>query len=540
MTFMPRYDKKNAFTKLPSRASKRGRDVSPIPANPPVAIPMSYGPPIGGLMLFDDISAVPDGGAMVLDNAFCEADVVRIRGGLQSRNTGIVNKIKAFLTYISGINARAFALVENGATTAIYDVTGSGVVGAAVVSGLVSSVWSYVQFATSGGVFLRVFAKGNTPQNYNGTTWVTTPAITGVTVTSLAQAWSHGNRLFMTEADTTNIWYLAIDSIGGVATKFPLGGLFKNGGSVVAGTSWTSDSAQGGPNVACAIITSEGEVAVYQGPDPATWTLQGVYQISKPCGINCFMKTGGDVLVMTEDGAFALSQVTSLDRAAAMAQAVSKNVRPLWRAAADSTEKTEWQIVRRDSTGMAIVCIPKTSGQAAFQMVVNLQTGAWCRWTGWDASAMATFQNQLLVGDNSGGIGLGESSGADLGRPYTFICVLPFRTSGLKRVIANLMRIKLRSTGVVSAYVQALFDYRIDIPASPAAGNVGSGLARWGTAIWGQSTWAGPKTSQGEWQSVSGIGGSVAPLFMLTMGQATTPDVDFARIDMSMREGSVL
>jgi hypothetical protein len=540
MTFMPRYDKKNPFTKLPARASKRGRDASPIPANQPTAIPISYGPPIGGLMLFDDISAVPDGGAMVLDNAFCEADVVRIRGGLQSRNTGLTTKIKSLVTYISGINAKAFALVENGATTAIYDVTSSGVVGSALVSGLVSSVWSEVQFATSGGVFLRLFGKGNTPRTYDGTTWTATPAITGVTVTSLEQAWSHGNRLFMTESGTTNIWYLAIDSISGAATKFPLGGLFKSGGNVMAGTSWTSDSAQGGPNVACAIITSEGEVAVYQGPDPTTWALQGVYQISRPCGINCFMKTGGDVLVMTEDGAFALSQVTSLDRAAAMAQAVSKNVRPLWRAAADSTDKSEWQIVRRDSTGMAVICIPKTSGQESFQLVVNLQTGAWSRWTGWDVSAMTTFQNQLLVGTNTGEIGLGEASGADLGRPYTFICLLPFKTSGLKRIVANLMRIKLRSTGLVSAYVKALFDYKIEIPVSPIAGNVGVGISQWGTAIWGQSTWGGPKTSQGEWQSVYGMGGAVAPLFMMTMGQGTTPDVDFVRVDMSMQEGSVL
>jgi hypothetical protein len=252
------------------------------------------------------------------------------------------------------------------------------------------------------------------------------------------------------------------------------------------------------------------------------------------------MKTGGDVLVMTEDGAFALSQVTSLDKAAAMAQAVSKNVRPLWRAAADSTEKTEWQIVRRDSTGMAIVCIPKTSGQAAFQMVVNLQTGAWSRWTQWDVSAMATFQNELLVGTNNGAIARGEVSGADLGAPYTFICVLPFKTSGLNRIVASLMRIKLRSTGAVSAYVKALFDYKIDIPVSPAASKTGLGLSQWGTAIWGKSVWAGPKTSQGEWQSVSGTGEAVAPLFMVTMGQGTTPDVEFVRIDMSTQEGSVL
>lgn len=52
-----------------------------------------------------------------------------------------------------------------------------------------------------------------------------------MTPEDLNYVWVYKNRLFFVEKDSLNAWYLPVDSIGGAAEKFPLGGVFTRGGS---------------------------------------------------------------------------------------------------------------------------------------------------------------------------------------------------------------------------------------------------------------------------------------------------------------------
>jgi hypothetical protein len=58
-----------------------------------------------------------------------------------------------------------------------------------------------------------------------------------------------------------------------------MSGVFKYGGYLLCGTSWSISSNSGLYEV-CVFITSEGEVAIYDGLNPAdtAWTLQGAVQ----------------------------------------------------------------------------------------------------------------------------------------------------------------------------------------------------------------------------------------------------------------------
>lgn len=515
------------------------RVTKPRPALRRVSKTISLAPPIKGLMLSDDISQVPEGGALVLDNWFPKNDVVRARGGSIQRNTGIGGAVGSIMTYNDGATEKVFAF-GGGATDSIFDVTSSGAVGAAAVSGLTKAVWSGLQFTTSGGVFLVACGAGNVRRLFNGTSWATTPAVTGVDPSKFSQAWAHGSRLFFVERGTTNAWYLAVDSVGGAATKFPLGGEFKLGGSLVAGATWTTDAGDGLQG-ACVFVSSEGEVAVYDGIYPSSWSSKGVYRVAKPCGINCFMKAGGDLAIMTEDGLISLTQATSLDRAALANESVSKNIRPLWRRAVSTLDVARWQIVRRDNEGMAIVNAPHAiGGTGNVQFVANLQTGAWARWQGWNATCFAVLaNNDLVFGTEDGRIFTGDIGGADDSVPYTCSYVGRFAAErGGKIVTPRLMRATVRSAETFDPQLSVLFDYDTTLPLPPQAGVSNQG-SQWDAALWDVGTWAGTLTYQ-RWKSVVGRGSSYAPCVMVTFGQSTTPDVSILRTDMVLETGEVV
>lgn len=103
----------------------------------------------------------------------------------------------------------------------------------------------------------------------NGTTASVAPGITvpgGLSTADFSYVWAYKQRLFFTQKDSLNAWYLPVDQIGGTAVELPLGGVFGRGGSLVFGATWSLDSgASGGLSEQWVVVTTEGEVAVYQG-----------------------------------------------------------------------------------------------------------------------------------------------------------------------------------------------------------------------------------------------------------------------------------
>ena len=518
-------------------AQPRQRD----PAREAAGKPSSFIAPVLGLKLFDGLAAIPEGGAVVLDNCFPLKTTVRARAGCILRNTGITGTVRAIGTYTSGVSRKAFA-VSGEATDAIYDVSSPGDVGAALVSGLVPADWSFAQFTTSGGQFLIACGYGNTRRVYDGSSWATTPAITGVDPADLSAVWIHANRPFFVEGGTMRAWYLPVDSVGGAATKIELGGEFPRGGALLAGATWTMDAGSSGLRSQCVFISTEGDIAVYEGINPASatdWTKTGTYQIAKPCGINCFLKTGGDLAVLTEDGLIAMSQVISLDRAALANESVSKDIWPLWRDRVARTDTSKWSICRRDYAGMAIVAVPKNASEPAYQFVVNLQSGAWARWHGWDATCFATVGDELIFGTANGGVYTGEAGGSDDGAPYTWSYIGRYDIKGARVTAARLARAVLRANEDFPPKVGVLFDYSETLPLPPPAGVLATG-ALWDGVNWDGFLWGRAEGTRAVWQSCSGHGSAFAPCFQMTFGQDETPQVELIRMDLITEFGAVV
>ena len=81
-------------------------------------------------------------------------------------------------------------------------------------------------------------------------------------------------------------------------------------GQFYLGQRGSLDSGSGLDDV-CIFVSDQGEIAVYQGTDPAsasTWSLVGVYEIGKPLNKHASFGAGGDLAILTEDGIIPVSE----------------------------------------------------------------------------------------------------------------------------------------------------------------------------------------------------------------------------------------
>jgi len=540
----------------------------PSSQKPPVYKTVTIPAPTLGIIANTNISEPPPGGAEVLDNYLSTATGAILRRGTKEfSNVGSSDDIEALFAYVNGNNRSIFAATE----TAIFDVTNPSVsfnlvdhAGNALVThtgdrlilspsqsiapsvtGLGSAEWVAVQFATPGGVFLRIVNGVDIPRVYNGATWAVTPSITGTDPSKFSYAWVYKQRMFFIEKDSLNAWYLAADNIGGAAVELPLGGVFTRGGSLLFGSSWSLETGAGGLSEQCIFVTTEGEVAVFQGSDPsvaASWSKVGIYRIGKPLGMNAHFRAGGDIVIATDIGDIPLSSALQKDFAVLAPSAVSAPIETIWNREVKARPSTGWSALVWSANQMAIIKPAEQSGQPQVLYIVNTRTGAWSKWTGWDVKCMLIFNDRLFYGSKNGLIAEGNVTGLDFNNPFIGVYVPLFSDFGAPvRKIAGMTRVITRSVYNPGEQVSMQRDYRVVLPPPPEAVPVNVGNT-WGSAIWGQSKWGGEavKMSYGQWKSTPQNGDALAPAVQIPSASASPLDAELVRTDVTFQLGDVV
>jgi hypothetical protein len=205
--------------------------------------------------------------------------------------------------------------------------------------------------------------------------------ITGPTVANLITITVFKQRCFYIEKNTMSVWYSASSAFQGALTQIPLGQLFKKGGTLVQMATWTIDNVSGMDDYA-AFITSEGEVAIYQGYDPAqisTWSLIGIFNIGRPIGTRCIARHESDVLCITADGITPLSKALLTDREQSSAQLSDKIQNEIGNDVASYSANYGWQIVSHPIGNKIIVNVPETANVTSHQWVFNPDAKSWWR-----------------------------------------------------------------------------------------------------------------------------------------------------------------
>lgn len=349
--------------------------------------------------------------------------------------------------------------------------------------------------------------------------------ITGVTTSDLTQVWSHKSRLFFVEKDSLSIWYLPAAAIGGAASEIPLGSIFRRGGTISFGASWSLDSGAGLDDV-CIIVTSNGEIAVYEGDDPSdanNWRLTGVYEISRPLNKHSFFKAGGDLAILTEDGIIPVSEALRKDRAALQAVAISYPIEDAWKAAV-ANRSSEYPITPTLWQSQALLMIG-VSGSGGVAYVANARTGAWCRYTGWDVRCGAVSNDQLYFGTNGGKVMRGQNGGSDDALAYTGRYVPKFTEAGTRMVkVANHAGVTVKATEAPEFRMACFSNYEIgQYPTAVSLGAEGGDV--WGTGVWGTFVWGSGAAEYAftAWKAVRASGYSLAPAVVVTSNQTSPP-----------------
>lgn len=502
-----------------------------------IASVVSMPAPVGGWNAKDPIAQMGPKDAVILDNFFPLTTEVSLRPGSSDHVTGITGTVETLMDYNTPAGT---ATIFAAAGTAFYNVTTPGAVGAAVQTGLSNAQWRYVNFSTTGGSFLYAVNGADSPRLWNGTAWTTitgasTPAVTGVTTSTLTHINVYARRIWFTQKDTMKVWYLPVDSIGGAALSIDFASLFNRGGYLMAMGTWTIDSGSGMDDHAV-FITSEGQVAVYQGIDPSTaagFVLVGIYDIGEPVSRNCFVKYGSDLLLISRDGVQPLSAALQSSRVSTKVSITDKIQQAMSDATGLYSASYGWQLQVFPEKNALILNVPNTGGQQQF--VMNTISGAWCRFLGWNASCFVQSQSNLLFG-TAGKVVKAWTGMNDSGAAITGNALPSFQYhGGMSQKRYTMARpIITTDSPSVGVLLRLNVDFDIQEPVgsptfSPAT------VATWDTSTWDGAVWSGGLTLRKDWNTIGGVG-YCAALYLKV--QTSTAQLRWQSVDYVAEKGS--
>ena len=467
----------------------------------------SQSAPIGGLNTRDAVDLMPQTDAIRLDNFFPGSTDVSLRNGFTNHVTGLPSTVQSLMSYRSPSANKLFAASNN----AIYDVTSSGSVGSAVVTSLSNVQFQDVNFTTSGGSFLFIVNGADAPRHYNGSAWAT-PSLSGVTGSTINNVTVFKERLFFILNDSLSFGYLPINSVAGTVSTFALGSVFNFGGKLVAAGTLTRDGGSGSDDY-IAFITSEGEVAVYQGTDPSDatkWSLVGVFKIARPIGKRCIVNVGPELIVITESGFVPLTKMYAEDETN-YAKAISDKISgSILTAVTNFKSIFGWEALIYPKGQFGLFNVPNGVSGEFVQFVVNLSTGAWGRFTGQNAYCWGLLEGDLYFGGSTK-VYKADNGLSDAGVQIQGNAKTAFVYYGGRGTSKRFTAIRPIVSSDADLPVSIGFDVDFnDGTSTYTPSSATTDGASWDTATWDVAEWAGSIASQLVWRSVADIGWNAA------------------------------
>lgn len=460
-------------------------------------------PPLKGFKTSQPVTAMDSVAAVVADNFLCRPDGLLIRNGYVDHITAIPLQVDRLFVY-AALNGgeKLFGSTSAG----IYDFSTAGVAGAIQIA-LTNGEIVTTMISTGANAYMFAVNGVDTLKQYDGAAWSAIAAFAGTATPTQQYSYTetYRQRIYFIKRNSLEIEYLPPNAVAAasVATNYPLGALFRLGGYIVAMSVWTIDGGIG-PEDNLAVFTNKGEVAVFAGNDPATWSLRGVYYAGRPVGKTPMFKYGGDVLLLTETGIVPLSsliQTASIDRT----QTVSSDIRQyLVDSAQQFPSGQGWQIISDPLQPFLLVNIPATPQRK--QAIMHSESGAWSTYTGWNALHFARRTAELYFSDSTGSAGAWKvcrvTGWSDAGSNITATLLQAYSRmdyGGNKKIEEIRPYIESAGSFTYNMGVSNNFQDAKDITTiNPSAGST---IAIWGTSIWGAALWSGTSQIAQDWQT---------------------------------------
>lgn len=405
--------------------------------------------PIGGLNARDSLVAMPETDAIVMRNLWPQPYGCAVRKGFAEFAVKFPTEVATLANWASATGTQKFFAWS---ASGMYDITSGGAVGAAIVTGLLTSTWQTVAMTNSAGAHLIAVSGLDDGIIYNLSgvarltlgDGITTNTWKNISPQSAVQATVHQGRLWVVEKNSARGWYLPVGQIFGIFLSFDFGPLFSRGGFLQYLFTWTLDDGNGAEDHLVA-VSSEGEVVAYAGTDPntvATWGLVGVYYAGAPVsGRRSFTKLGGDMALITQRGVVSLTNLLASTKVN-QEQSIIKSSKIQFLISEATTSYSDlagWQLVYIPTYNMLLLNIPSVVAAGNFQFAANevMPAEPWTQFVGMDASCWLVYDNKLYFGDYLGNVYEAWVGNADNVRLPLVLDVNPDFTGGITNWSAN-------------------------------------------------------------------------------------------------------
>ena len=365
-------------------------------------------------------------------------------------------------------------------------------------------------------------------------------AITGVNSNKLVHVNLFKNFLFFVEENGLKAWYLPVGQVAGAALSLDFGGYARNGGFLQAMGTWTLDAGQGADDYA-AWVTNNGEVIVYTGTNPSsadTWSLEGIWQLGQTFTRRCFLKFGGDLLLLTQDGLSPLTASLQSSRLDPRVNLTDKIYYEISREISLYSTNFGWQIIYFAAENMLIINVPSTEGIQQYCM--HTISKAWCSFSDISATCWELNFDKIYFGGN-GFVGQfwnsysddGSNINAQVQQAYSY-----FDSPGQLKRFTMIRPIFQTDNGLPGILVGVNTDFDAQNSLGAVSFNaISSTLGTWDNATWDVEVWGGDLALTKLWQGVTGIGYS-GGIIMKVATQGI--DVHWVSSDYVMERGGVI
>jgi hypothetical protein len=177
-------------------------------------------------------------------------------------------------------------------------------------------------------------------------------------------------------------------------------------------------------------------------------------------------------------------------------------------AAKNYSSNTGWSVLHYPPQNMLIVNVP-TNSTSAEQHVMNTETGAWCRFTGWDATCWAMFNDDMYFGTVNAGVNKVDFTiSDDRGIAISADAQMAWNYLADRRRAKRATAIRFNFDTVGTNYTGSFgvgVDFRsISLSAFNVIGTTTA--SAWDTSPWDTTSWADEATPQSAWYSAHGDG----------------------------------
>jgi hypothetical protein len=250
---------------------------------------------------------------------------------------------------------------------------------------------------------------------------------------------------------------------------------------------------------------------IYSGSDPgdaADFAIAGRFSVGAPVGAPP-IQFGSDLIVIINGAYVPLSKILSFGRSNPsqldLSDKISGEVAKL---TALYSGNTGWQAILYPKGRKLLFNVP-LSTTSFVQHVMNVDTKAWCKFTGWNFPCFGLFNDHLYAGTTDGRVVKVDTGTSDEGEPIAVELQTAWNYFGDRARQKQFNMVNVIMTGAIdpSATMVTGIDFDIEVPSETITmEDLGSLGAEWETAIWDEAIWSGQVKVLKGWNGTNGLG----------------------------------